>query len=182
MWFSAAFAFYWGVERLAPELAADLASRATSNYCNTKSLPIPSKLELERLDLQPVGKGKGKIYIAAPFFNLAERYIVEELRSQLLHMGVEVFSPLHDVGVGSGLEVASKDLAGLDNCDVVLAILNGGDAGTIFEVGYAVAKNIPVVALAQNMRPEDVKMPEGTGCHIVEDFVSAIYHAIWALP
>jgi len=60
--------------------------------------------------------------------------------------------------------------------------LNGGDAGTIFEIGYAVAKEKPVVALAQNVRPEDLKMSEGSGCVIADDFVTAIYQSVWALP
>jgi nucleoside 2-deoxyribosyltransferase len=97
-------------------------------------------------------------------------------------MGVAVFSPLHDVGRGSASEVARKDLEGLDACDAVLAVLNGGDTGTIFEIGYAIARSKPVVALAQNVRPEDLKMPEGTGCHIAGDFVTAIYQAVWSLP
>ena len=82
---------------------------------------------------------------------------------------------------GPASEVAAKDLEGLDSCSAVLAVLNGGDAGTIFEVGYAVAKEIPVVALAQNVRPEDLKMPDGAGCRIAEDLVSAIYHVVWSL-
>jgi hypothetical protein len=45
-----------------------------------------------------------------------------------------------------------------------------------------VKKGIPVVGLAQNVRPEDLKMMEGTGCEIHSDFASAIYRAIWALP
>lgn len=179
--FSAAFALYWGVQQREAIEAAHLASRATSYYCGTRALPIPSADGLLQLNSEPVSPSSGRIYLAAPFFNLAERWIVEEVRNQLLHMGVDVFSPIHDVGIGSAQEVAKRDLAGLGDCKAVLAILNGGDAGTIFEVGYAVAKGIPVVALAQNMRPEDVKMPEGTGCLIVGDMVSAVYHAVWAL-
>jgi nucleoside 2-deoxyribosyltransferase len=132
--------------------------------------------------LEPVVAGGGRIYIAAPFFNIAERWLVEEIRTQLLGMGVPVFSPLHDIGEGPGEIVAPLDLRGLDECQVVLAVLNGCDAGTIFEIGYAVARGTPVIALAQNIRAEDVKMPAGTGCLLVEDIVSAIYHAIWALP
>lgn len=77
------------------------------------------------------------------------------------------FSPTHDIGIGSAQEVAEGDLAGLDDYKAVLAVLNRGDAGTIFGVGYAAAKGFPVVALAQNMRPEGIKMLEGTGCLIV---------------
>jgi hypothetical protein len=180
--FSAAFTQFWAVEGRPPAQAADLASRATSRYVNTRSLPIDSAAEIEAADATALRPGNGRIYIAAPFFNLAERWIVEEVRTQLRTMGVPVFSPLHDVGEGPGELVAPLDLAGLDDCQAVLAILNGSDAGTVFEVGYAIARDIPVVALAQNMRPEDLKMPTGSGCRIVNDVVSAIYHAIWALP
>ena len=179
--FSAAFTQFWAVEGRRPAEAADLASRATCHYVNTRSLPIPTANELLAANAEPITPGQGQIYIAAPFFNLAERWIVEEIRNQFLMMHVPVFSPLHDVGEGPGKIVAPLDLKGLDDCKAVLAILNGADAGTIFEVGYAVARGIPVVALAQNVRPEDVKMPAGAGCRIVGDLVSAIYHTVWAL-
>lgn len=180
--FSAAFTLFWAVEGRQPEEAADLASRAVAQYSGTRTLPILSASELLSLDAKPVTPGRGRIYIAAPFFNLAELWMVEEVRNRLLDMGVAVFSPLHDVGRGPASEVARKDLEGLDSCDAVLAILNGGDAGTIFEIGYAIARSKPVVALAQNVRPEDLKMPEGAGCRIAEDLVTAIYQAVWSLP
>lgn len=179
--FSAAFTLFWGCEERSPAEAADLASRATSHYCGTRSLPIPSAGELAAMELDPVAPGDGRVYLAAPFFDLGQRWIVEEARSLLLEMGVHVFSPLHDVGPGPGNLVAPQDLAGLDGTDAVLAILNGADVGTVFEVGYAVAKGLPVVALAQNMRAEDLKMVEGTGGTVVEDLVSAIYHVVWRL-
>jgi hypothetical protein len=180
--FSAAFTYFWGEKQLPAAVAAELASKATSYYCDTRSLPLPNEEDLRNLVTDAVAPRGGKVYLAAPFFNLAERWIVEEIRDQLLHMEVEVFSPLHDVGVGTGDVVARADLAGLDECSVVLAILNGGDAGTIFEIGYAVAQGIPVIALAQNTRPEDLKMPIGTGCRIYEDLVTAIYQTVWAEP
>lgn len=179
--FSAAFTQFWAIEGREPREAADLASRAVSQYVDTRSLPIAPANHLLAADLVPIDPGTGRVYLAAPFFNLAERWVVEEVRNQLVDMGVPVFSPLHEIGEGPGEIVAPQDLAGLDECQVVLAILNGSDAGTVFEVGYAVAKGIPVVALAQNMRPEDLKMPEGTGCKIVSDLATAIYQAIWAL-
>lgn len=179
--FSAAFTQFWAVEGHQLVDAADLASRAVSRYAETRTLPIPSSGDLSALSAEPVLSVKGRVYIAAPFFDLGELWVVEEIRSHLNEMGIDVFSPLHDVGRGPASEVAAKDLAGLDLCGAVLAVLNGGDAGTIFEVGYAVAKGIPVVALAQNVHPEDLKMPEGAGCRIVEDLVSAIYHVVWSL-
>ncbi len=181
--YSAAFTKYWAHDGVHAAEAADLASRATSYYCGTRALSLPDAETLRLSVTDAVAPRGGKVYLAAPFFNLGERWIVEEVREQLMrHMRVDVFSPLHDVGVGSGEVVAKQDLAGLDECSVVLAILNGGDAGTIFEIGYAVAKGIPVVALAQNTRREDLKMVEGTGCRVYGDLVTAIYQTVWSEP
>ncbi|VBE96308.1 nucleoside 2-deoxyribosyltransferase [Burkholderia pseudomallei] len=62
---------------------------------------------------------------------------------------------------------------------VVFAILDGLDAGTIFEVGYARSKNIPVYALAQAVNDEDLKMVVGTDCKLFFDFVTALHHTAW---
>lgn len=179
--FSAAFTLFWAIEGRSAADAADLASRATSRYCETMSLPIATPDDLVDREPAPVRSSPGRIYIAAPFFNLAELWLVGELRDQLLANGVGVFSPYHDIGLGSAEFVAPLDLAAIDDCEAVLAVLNGSDTGTIFEIGYATAKGKPVVALAQNMRHEDLKMPVGSGCLIVTDVVSAIYQAVWQL-
>lgn len=142
---------------------------------------MPSVEELLSLDLEPVRQASGRVYLASPMFDLGQRLVVEEARDHLLAMGLGVFSPLHDVGPGPGHVVAPADLKGIDECDALLAILNGSDPGTIFEVGYAVAKGIPVVALAQNVKAEDLKMVEGSGCTVVHDFVSALYNVAWAI-
>jgi nucleoside 2-deoxyribosyltransferase len=95
-------------------------------------------------------------------------------------MGLKVFSPCHDVGVGTAHEVAPKDLEALRQSRAVFALVDGLDAGTIFEVGYARACDIPVIALAQSTAEEPLKMILGSGCDIVPDFVTAIYRNSWA--
>ena len=67
----------------------------------------------------------------------------------------------------------------MKECDRVLAILDGIDSGTLFEVGYARARGVPVYALAQAVAPEDLKMVKGSGCRVFDDFVTAIHHAAW---
>jgi hypothetical protein len=179
--FSAAFALFWGVQERTPAEAADLASRAVSFYVNSRTLSIPTADELAALPLDPVSPRPGQIYLASPFFDIGQRWLVEEIRTLLLDAGAKVFSPLHDIGDGPGAIVAPEDLRGLDESNAVIAVLNGADVGTVFEVGYAVAAGKPVITLAQNMRAEDLKMVEGTNCRIVGDLVSAIYQVIWAL-
>jgi sugar/nucleoside kinase (ribokinase family) len=59
--FSAAFTQFWAVEGRSAAEAAHLASRATSQYVNTRSLPIHSADELLALGRHPcyVGQGPG---------------------------------------------------------------------------------------------------------------------------
>jgi nucleoside 2-deoxyribosyltransferase len=180
--FSATFAALWGCGGMSPEQAGDMASRAAAHYCDTRSLPTPAVAELTRLVYDPVVPGSGIVYLAGPFFDLAQRWIIEEARTLLVSLGATVFSPIHEVGPGPASVVAPEDIAGLEKSDVVFAILSGLDTGTVFEVGYAVKKGIPVVGLAQNVKEEDLKMMEGTGCEIVDDFTSGLYRAVWSLP
>ncbi|MBB4041651.1 nucleoside 2-deoxyribosyltransferase [Microvirga flocculans] len=180
--FSAAFAAFWGCQEMPAAEAADLASRATARYCDTRELPIPDPAALRALAYPPVSPGTGLVYLAAPFFDLGQRWLVEETYTLLRDFGAGVFSPVHAVGPGLAEVVAPADIEGLERSDVVLAILNGLDTGTVFEIGYAVKRGIPVVAFAQNVREEDLKMIVGTGCEVTDDFTTALYRTIWRLP
>ena len=61
----------------------------------------------------------------------------------------------------------------------VLALVDGLDAGTVFEIGYARSLAKPVIALAESTPLEALKMIAGTKCEIVSDFVTAIYRTAW---
>ncbi|TIX42544.1 MAG: nucleoside 2-deoxyribosyltransferase, partial [Mesorhizobium sp.] len=148
----------------------------------SRTLPPPSPDGLISASATPIKPGSGRIYLAAPFFDLGQRWLVEEARLALIDAGADVFSPVHEIGPGKATVVAPADLNGLDGCDVVFAILNGMDPGTVFEVGYARKKGIPIVALAENEKEEDLKMFVGSGTIVAQDFVTAIYKAIWSLP
>src|SRR3546814_3106513 len=116
--------------------------------------------------------GRGLVYLAGPFFDIGQRWVIEEAKADLEAMGVEVFSPIHEVGPGPAEVIAAADLEGLERSSVVLAIVNGMDPGTIFEIGYATKMGIPVVALAQNVKAEDVKMIAGTGAIVTSAYRS----------
>ena len=49
----------------------------------------------------------------------------------------------------------------------------------MFEVGYARALNKPVVVYSERHRDESVKMMEGSGCIMCDDFTTAVYSALW---
>lgn len=183
--FSAIFAHFWLNEGKDAVDAAGLASRATAYYCNTRYLPIPADLLSATCDLEPIrvphaNQKTAKVYLASPLFNVPERWFVEETKRCLQSLGLEVFSPFHEVGYsGDACQLASDDLQGLDDSDLVFALVDCLDAGTIFEIGYATAKGKPVVAYGERVSESDMTLLVGTGAQVFHDYATAIYHAAW---
>ena len=182
--FVAHFGYRWLIEGRSAVESADLASKATAYYCDTQGFPTLEQLEQYRP--APVGSGqrwqqgaKQQVYLAGPFFTLANLWLIEEVRLQLQNMGLQVFSPYHDVGHGSADDVVIPDLSAIDESDLILSICDGMDPGTVFEVGYARSRNKPVVVYCENETLEHKKMMQGSGCIMCDDFVSAIYQALW---
>jgi len=182
--FAAHFALGWMDNGLSAHDAASVASIATAFYCENQGFPDQALLAgFKPYPLQPSARYRDgyapKVYLAGPFFTLAELWMVGQARRDLLAMGLDVFSPYHDVGLGSAEDVVEKDLEGVRDCDVLFAIGDGLDSGTIYEIGYARALNKPVVFYAENESEQDKKMMEGSDCCITDDYVSAIYQTVW---
>jgi len=182
--FAANFAYAWMEERRSPLEAADRASRSAAFYAQHRRYPVVEELDafapvpLLLSDAYLQGQVP-TVYLAGPFFTLGQLWVVEQARNCLLDMGLDVFSPYHDVGPGPAEMVVGKDIEGIHRSQVMLAIADGLDSGTVFEVGYARSRGIPVVMYAENVSPEDLKMMEGTDCFLRDDFVSAIYQTAW---
>lgn len=190
--FSAAFAYAWLAVGAEPYTAAWFASKCCSLYVGTgidrqspdiieKTLSEAETNARTNTGSSPLEFGDGYIYLAGPFFNTAQQWLITDIRRAILDMGFKVFSPIHDVGIGTAENVATKDLEGLEGAQVVLAILDGADPGTIFEVGFAKAKGIKVFAVAESVQGESLTMISGTGCYVFDDLTSGIYAACWEL-
>ena len=92
-----------------------------------------------------------------------------------------MFSPLHEVGTDELPDIiAREDLRGLEQSNVVLALIPDLDPGTIFEIGFARARRIPVVAYGEGIQHSHLTMLIGSDCICSEDFCSALYNAVWA--
>ena len=176
--FAAAFTFFWAQQGLAPVRAADLASRSVSRYVETREEKLASDAVLNA-SFEPATGKPGRVYLAGPFFSMAQIWLIEEARMALRNVGLDVFSPLHDVGYGVASDVAPADLAGLETCDRVFAILDGLDAGTVFEAGFARKIGLPVIAYAETISKEACTMFSGSGCRLVDDFATAVYETAW---
>lgn len=102
-----------------------------------------------------------KIYLAAPLFTQAERRWNRELARTIgqLKPELEIILPQDgEVPLRHGkpdfVTIFRRNLAALESCSVVVAILDGSDAdsGTAWECGYAFAKGKRVIGVRTDFR------------------------------
>lgn len=103
-----------------------------------------------------------KIYLAGPLFSEAEKNFNEQLTEKIESAGYDVFLPQRDSTDTKNMrkeqdaaELFRRNSEAIDRADLVIAILDGGsdvDSGTAWEIGYAYAKNIPVMGLRTDFR------------------------------
>lgn len=178
--FTATFSHHWFKGEGLVESAIE-ASKAAACYsdCGGDIDKIPTLLEdFSFPSLKPVSK-RGQVYLAGPFFTFGQKWIINEFYFSLRSEGMNVFSPLHCVGIGEPKDVVEPDLRGLNDSKVIMAVLDGTDPGTVFEVGYAIAKGKKVVAYVENTNYHSLTMLLGTGCDIEKDFTTAVFKACW---
>jgi len=104
------------------------------------------------------GPVRKHIYLAAPLFSDAERAYNILVRDRLKAHGYSVYLPQE---AGEASERPERDraifgshLKALDEARCVVAICDGADtdSGSAWEMGYAVARGIPVIALSTDRR------------------------------
>lgn len=105
---------------------------------------------------------KYNFYLAGPFFNEQQRNMQEKIEMLMEVHQLRCFSPRLDAGTlpqdaskKDMLNVFNKDLEAIDNCNALFANVSFRDTGTSVEIGYALAKNIPVI-LFWNKHVHDV--------------------------
>ena len=105
---------------------------------------------------------KEKIYIAGPLFTEGDRWFLEKIDALCNKLGFITYLPHRDAGVcpPSGIGSNSfflRDLEELNECKIVVAVLNGTDidSGTSWEIGYAYSKNKKIIGYLDDSRVEN---------------------------
>lgn len=103
-----------------------------------------------------------RIYLAGPICTEAEQNWLKRFQLELRGLGYDVLWPYElfdqDEVKSWGDETARKIMEGcrdaLETCGLVVALLDGTqvDDGTAWEIGYACARNIPVIGIRTDMR------------------------------
>lgn len=122
-----------------------------------------------------------QIYLAAPIFSLSDLILIDKIRDVFLDMGLKVFSPYHDIGLGSDDEIAMKDLMGLQDSDVIFGLLDGLDSGTLIELGFAMAKNKKIIGYHRTNSAGSMLMLQPADIQVYDHLTTAIYHTLWSL-
>ena len=94
------------------------------------------------------------IYLAGPLFSAAERIFNASLAASLRKNGFRVFLPQELDHEQDQRRLFERLVAAIDETDLVMAVVDGADpdSGTAWEMGYARAKDKPVVALRTDFR------------------------------
>ncbi len=98
-----------------------------------------------------------KAYVAGPLFDEGERWWIEKVEQLVADAGFETFLPHRDNPPKDEFNVRQifeNDKRGVDECDVVVASLNGvtTDDGTAWELGYAYATGKHLIGLHTDWR------------------------------
>ena len=129
-------------------------------------------------------KKKYDYYIAAPFFNPDQITRVELVKSILDSKGLTYFSPKDDSAVSNindpeqRKRVFALNHESISASRSVIAITDGKDTGTVWEAGFAFAKDIPVIYVAFTLgnAPFNLMLAESgiAACRTVEELKAAI--------
>lgn len=112
-----------------------------------------------------------KIYIAGPLFTLAERQFNQKLASSMQKTINDIIVVLPQVetakmaGMPDFIEKAFHYcLKSIDECDIVVGILDGADvdSGTCVELGYAYANGKPIIGIRT-----DIRLSEDRGLNLM---------------
>ena len=95
---------------------------------------------------------KYDFYLAGPFFNERQLDLQKEIETVMKIYQRKCFSPRLDAGtLGDNptkkdmLDVFNADLEAINECKCLFANVSFRDTGTSVEIGYALAKGIPVI-------------------------------------
>lgn len=111
------------------------------------------------------------IYIAGALFSLAEQTFNLELTEHLEFFDYDVFTPqIECEGLTSSKEIFEKCIEGLNDSDIIVAILEGTqvDDGTAWEVGRAYCQGKRIIGIRTDFRKNGDDKLTGLNCMISE--------------
>tara|TARA_A100000171_G_scaffold48311_1_gene55616 strand:- start:4104 stop:5294 length:1191 start_codon:yes stop_codon:yes gene_type:complete len=180
--FTASFGYYWLTKNLSLKQSALLASKSTAIYCDKKAyIDCTDNYKFEYREFKANNLSEKQVYLASPFFALSELILVDKIRDALLSFGIKVFSPFHDIGLGEAISIAKKDIEGIKNSDVIFAVLDNLDSGTLVESGFSMANNKTIIGYHRTCDENKLLMLKPGNFTTNSNLTTALYQTIWSL-
>jgi len=94
------------------------------------------------------------VYLSAALFSAAEQAFNQSLARALTEAGYEVILPQEFDHLGDQDRIFELNIGAISRAGLVLAVVDGPDvdSGVAWEMGYAYALGVPVVALRTDLR------------------------------
>lgn len=119
-----------------------------------------------------------RVYLAAPFFNPDQLALVRQLEKIVdVYSELTCFSPRREGGIIEGASreerakmapvIFSSNCSAIDSCDLVFAVIDGRDVGVTWEIGYAFAREKPIVTFTNQDFGLNVMIRECVTCHVM---------------
>ena len=103
-----------------------------------------------------------KVYIAGRLCTDSEKEVLEQIDKLCKKLGFKTFLPHRDIGLAKGMKDVERVfrgdiIEGFKNCNLVIVNLDGlhVGAGTSWELGYAYAKEIPLIGIKTDEKVEE---------------------------
>lgn len=130
-----------------------------------------------------------KIYIASPFFNEEELNFVKRIENVLEYNGISFYSPrldgiLKDMPKEQRMKatktIYDNNVKNIITTDMMVAVIDNRDVGTMFEIGYAAALGKKIITLTNNDFMVNVMLKECVFTHLtdVNKLPDAVHSAI----
>lgn len=180
--FTSSFGYYWINKNMTLEESALNASKSTALYCGKKAyLDSTIYKEFQYEEFKYNDLSKKQVYLASPFFSISELILIDKIRASFLSFGIKVFSPFHDIGLGDEIEIAKKDVEGIENSDIIFCVLDNLDSGTLIEAGYSMSKGKKIVGYHKTCDENKLLMLKPADINFYQHLTTAIYQTIWKL-
>lgn len=118
----------------------------------------------------PLGK-KHNVYLASPFFNPEQLERVEMIENLMEEHGYTYFSPRQELVCPPTATEEQRRTTfqgnhnGILNAEMVLAVTDGKDVGTIWEMGVAFEAGVPVVGIALTLGDKPFNLMLSESCY-----------------
>lgn len=179
--FTSSFGYYWMERKLPFEDCAINASKSTALFCDKKVYIDLQHFDYNFIKFKCPSIENKQVYLASPFFSIAELILIDKIRNAFLEFGVKVFSPFHDIGLGDDEAIAEKDLEGIKKSDIIFCVFDNLDSGTLVESGFSIALDKKIIGYHRTCKETDLLMLKPGKIKLFKNLTSAIYHTIWNL-